>query len=1073
VTATAEALKPVIAAIAGLAPVARLIEIGSPRAGARRGDVGGLWSSSTSIVAGLVASSGRGRVVVVSPSAETAEAITLDLAQLFPELSVAHLPVAEAELGDGPELRANRSERLVALTSLLEPGDGALIVPGPVLLEDLPAADGPEWTVEKGRRLDRDELLATLSDHEFVRVPLVAAPGEVSVRGDIIDIYPWAAETPVRIELFDDEVEDLRRFEVDTQRSVQNLELVTLRLGSGSGQTRRFTELLSEQTTVLLFDPPHLRDRLVEVAFERQLAPREIDAVLKLLNRQAGADLYPLDLGQPECDVSLHAVQRKDSPVEQVLREWLDAGRSITLFHDSKGERDRLAASLIDRGLAGHERLNLAVGRVTAGFALPADGPVLVHHHELIGRRAVRRRRPGRIVATRAIDSLAELSPGNYVVHLLHGVAVFRGMKRLAREQGEEDFLVLEFADDTILYVPASRIDLVERFIGGDTSGPKLDRLGGKTWSKKKAKVARAVEDLAAQLLDMQARRAGGMGFSHQPDEAAQVAFESTFPYEDTPDQRTAWDDVRRDMESERPADRLIVGDVGFGKTEVAVRAAYKTVLAGKQAAVLVPTTILAEQHFDTFSHRMAEEPVRIEVLSRLRSGKKVTAMLADLSEGKVDILIGTHRLLSKDVTFADLGLVIVDEEQRFGVTHKERLKQLKASVDVVTLSATPIPRTLHMAMSGLRDISIIRTPPPGRLPVITRVAYDTDAIIRDAIRHELNRGGQVFILHNRVQSLERMLERIRQLVPHARAAFAHGQMGARELTRIVNEFAAGDIDTLVCTTIIESGIDIPRANTIIVTDSDRYGLADMHQLRGRVGRENRQAYALFLMPKGKLPKSTVDRLKAIEEYSSLNAGLTIALRDLELRGAGNLLGAEQSGHIMAVGYDTYCRLLRNAVAVASGKPAEKEPGEIEVDLGSIAFLPTEYVPDEPTRMALLRRLASAGKKKLVAIELELVDRFGPIPEPAAELILLFELRRLVRLAGVGSLLTDGLGGMVISVKDEGTFEQRNPFHPHEIYPITPTRIRVPWPEGIQTARQRLRNLIERFGAKRAATAAR
>jgi len=1062
VTATPEALTPVIAAVAGLPPVARLIADANQRA-----DIGGLWSSSSSIVAGLVSSSGRGRVVVISPSAETAEAVTLDLAQLFPELSVAHLPVAEEELRDGPELRANRSERLVALTSLLDSGDGALVVPGPVLLEDLPAAEGPQWVVEKGARLDRDGLLSALSDQEFVRVPLVAAPGEVSVRGDIVDVYPWAAESPVRMELFDDEVEDLRRFEVDTQRSVESLEQVVLRLGSGRGQTRRLTELLSEQTTVLMLDPPHLRDRLVEVAFEAQRAPREIDAVLALLHRQAGADLYPLDLGRPECDVSLQAVQRKDSPVERLLREWLDAGRTITLFNDSKGERDRLALSLIDRGLPSHDRLHLAVGRVTAGFSLPGDGPLLVHHHELIGRRAVRRRRPSRVVATRALDSLSELSPGNYVVHLLHGVAVFRGMKRLAREQGEEDFLVLEFAEDTILYVPASRIDLVERFIGGETSGPKLDRLGGKTWTRKKAKVARAVEDLAAQLLDLQARRAGGMGFSHQPDEAAQVAFESTFPYEDTPDQRSAWEDVRRDMECERPADRLIVGDVGFGKTEVAVRAAYKTVLAGKQAAVLVPTTILAEQHFETFSHRMAEEPVRIEVLSRLRTGKKVARMLADLAEGGVDILIGTHRLLGKDVSFADLGLVIVDEEQRFGVAHKERLKRLKSSVDVVTLSATPIPRTLHMAMSGLRDISTIRTPPPGRLPVITRVAYDTDEIIRDAVRHELNRGGQVYVLHNRVQSLGRLLERIRHLVPNARAAFAHGQMPARELRHIVSEFAAGEIDTLVCTTIIESGIDIPRANTIIVTDSDRYGLADMHQLRGRVGRENRQAYALFLMPQGKLPASTVKRLKAIEEYSSLNSGLTIALRDLELRGAGNLLGAEQSGHIMAVGYDTYCRLLRNAVAMAKGKPAEKEPGEIEVDLGSVAFLPAEYVPDEPTRMALLRRLASAGKKKLMAIEIEMVDRFGPIPEPASELMKLFELRRLVRLAGVGSLLTDGLGGMVISVKDEAAFEQRNPFHPHEIFPITPTRFRVPWPESIQTARQRLRNLIERFGAKR------
>jgi len=1061
VTTTPEALSPLVSALTGLPPVADLLTQ------TNRTEIGGLWSSSASIVAGLLGSAGRGRVVVVSPSAETAESTALDLAQVFPKLSVAHIPVDE-ELVGGPEKRANRSERLVALTSLLEPGDGVLVVPGPVLFEDLPAADGPSWLVEKGGRLDRDELLTVLSDHEFVRVPLVAAPGEVSVRGDIIDVYPWAAETPVRIELFDDEVEDLRRFAVDDQRSVETLEVTTLRLGSGTGETRQITELLTDDTSVLLIDPPHLKDRLVEVAYEQKIAPREIEAVLAMLRRHPGADLYPLDLGQPDHDVSLHAVQSDDRPLETVLKSWLDQGRTVTLLSDSKGERDRLALSLIDRGLPANDLLHLAVGRVTAGFSLPGTGPLLVHHHELIGRRAVRRRRPGRIVASRALDSLSELSPGHYVVHLLHGVAIFRGMKRLAREQGEEDFLVLEFAEDTILYVPASRIDLVERFIGGDASGPKLDKMGGKTWSRKKARVARAVEDLAAMLLELQARRASGMGYAHPPDEAAMVTFEATFPYEDTPDQRTSWDAVRKDMESERPADRLIVGDVGFGKTEVAVRAAYKTVLAGKQAAVLVPTTILAEQHFETFSHRMAEEPVRIEVLSRLRTGKQVKAILEDVTAGKVDILIGTHRILGKDVRFADLGLVVVDEEQRFGVTHKERLKLLKSSVDVVTLSATPIPRTLHMAMSGLRDISTIKTPPPGRRAVITRVAYDSDELIRNALRHEINRGGQVFVLHNRVQSLDRMVARIQKLVPHARLASAHGQLAARELTEIIDTFAAGDLDVLVCTTIVESGIDIPRANTIIITDSDRYGLADMHQLRGRVGRENRQAYAFFLMPPGKVPQSTTDRLKAIEEFSSLDAGMTIALRDLELRGAGSLLGAEQSGHIMAVGYDTYCRLLRNAVSVARGKAAEKEPGEIEVDLGSVAFLPAEYVPDEPTRMALLRRLAAAGKKRLMAIEIEMVDRFGPLPEPASELVLLFELRRLVRLAGVGSLLTDGLGGMILTIKDEAAFERRNPFRPHDIYPITPTRIRVPWPASIKTAKQRLRHLTERFGSKRA-----
>ena len=1069
--ATTTPLAPLLDALRELPATRRLAAAMAP--GATRVELGGAWNAGAAAVAGLAAPSSR-HAVLVSATAESAESLALDLGFLFPGLPVALVPVAEAELdAGGPAARANRSERLVALACLDEPGPGLLVVPSPVLFEALPPPDAAARVIEKGGRVDREELLALLTDKGFARVPMVAAPGEVSVRGDIVDVYPWASASPVRIELFDDEVEDLRRFEVDSQRSVESLDAITLRMGSGAGPSRSFAELLAEDTPVVVIDPPRVRDRLVEVAFDAGLAPREIDAVLALLERQPGGALLPLDLGDEQRDLSLGAVSRDERALATVLREWLTRGRHVTLLCDGAGERDRLAKSLADDGLPDHALLHLAVGRVTAGFACPGDGPLLVHHHELIGRRAVRRSRPRRVVATRALDSLAELSDGDAVVHLLHGVAIYRGMKRLAREQGEEDFLVLEFAESTTMYVPASRIDLVERFIGGDEVRPKLDKLGGRTWRRKKEKVAAACRDLAAELLELQVKRAGHMGFAHPPSDAAEAAFEATFPYEDTPDQRSAWDDVRRDMEAVRPADRLVIGDVGFGKTEVAVRAAYKTVLAGKQAAVLVPTTILAEQHHETFTHRMAEEPIRIAALSRLRSSAEIKAELAELASGQIDIVIGTHRLLAKDVRFHDLGLVIVDEEQRFGVVHKERLKQLRAEVDVVTLSATPIPRTLHMAMSGLREISSIHTPPPGRMPVVTRVTYDTDEILGKAVRHEINRGGQVFVLHNRVQSIGVMLSRVQGLVPHARCDVAHGQMSARQLSGVIEAFSSGELDVLVCTTIVESGIDIPRANTIVVTDSQRYGLADMHQLRGRVGRENRQAYAFFLVPRDKLPESAARRLKAIEEFSSLDSGLPIALRDLELRGAGNLLGPEQSGHILAVGYDTYCRLLRSAVAQAKGKTPEEEPGEIEVDLGVSAFLPVEYVPDDAQRMALLRRMASSGKRKLVALQLELVDRFGELPEPAAELLRLFELRRLVRLAGITSLLVDGLGAALITVGDEETFTQRNPFRPHEFFLLSPTRIRVPWPERVDSPTRRLTWLLERFAREPGAKAKR
>ncbi|HEX5010163.1 MAG TPA: transcription-repair coupling factor, partial [Planctomycetota bacterium] len=832
----------------------------------------------------------------------------------------------------------------------------------------------------------------------------------------------------------------------------------------GTGRTRRLHERLPPGATVLIVDPPKLKDRLAEVAFEHGLAPREIQRALAALAQQPGADLFALDTGEPEADLSLRSVGGAARPEADVLAEWLAQGRRIVLLSDTPAESARLAERLAEQGVADDARLRLVEGRLAAGFACPEPGPVLVHHHELLGRRPVRRGRPRREVASRALKSLAELQAGDHVVHLTHGVARYLGMERLAREQGEEDFLVLEFAGDTRLYVPASRIDLVERFVGADARGPRLDKLGGKTWRSRKERVARAVQDMAAELLALQARRNAGVGFAFPAEDSLQRRFEASFPFEDTPDQASSWRTIRADMEKARPMDRLLVGDVGFGKTEVAVRAAFKAVVAGKQVAVLVPTTILAEQHAETFGRRMAEEAVRIEVLSRFRADKSQEQVLAALAAGKVDIVIGTHRLLGNDVKFSDLGLVIVDEEQRFGVAHKEKLKLLRATVDVLTLSATPIPRTLHMALSGLRDIAAIDTPPPGRRPVLTRVVRDEDGVLRRAVLHEIERGGQVFVLHNRVQSIHGVEARVRQLVPTARVAVAHGQMGAHELQEAVEHFASGEVDVLVCTAIIESGIDIPRANTIVVTDPQNFGLADLHQLRGRVGREDTQAYAFFLVPQERLPGDAERRLKAIEEYTSLGSGLPIALRDLELRGAGNLLGAEQSGHILTVGYDMYCRLLRAAVAQAKGQRPEEEPGEIEVELGLTAFLPADYVPDEAVRMSLLRRLATAGRQRLDQLATELEDRFGRLPPAARELLDLFRLRRLVRLAGLTSLLADGFGGLVLTVGDEDRWEARGPFERGEIMPVSPGRWRAVFPKHATRPADRLGWLLQRFG---------
>jgi transcription-repair coupling factor (superfamily II helicase) len=1044
--------------------------------GGRRATLGGLWGSASAMAAGLL-TEGRGRAVLVAPTAEAAEALLLDLSVLFPGRSVALLPVEEEGLGEGPELAANRSERLVALAGLREPGDGLLVVPGPVLLETLPQADGRLLTLRQGQVVEREALLTTLVEAGLARVPLVAAPGEVSLRGDILDVYPWAATHPVRLELLDDEVEQIRRFEVDDQRSVARLDDVTLPLGGrpaapdaggpggrGGAPGRRLADVLPADAFVLVIDPPRLKDRLAEVAFEHGQAPREIAAALAALAGRPGADLFPLDLGEPGSDVSLGSVGGDMTPQEQRIAAWRAQGRQIVVLCDTEAEASRLGEILAERGVAPGTDLALHPGRLTAGFVFPASGPVLAHHHELHGRRPVRRRRPRRVVATRALDSLAELHPGDHVVHLTHGVAVYRGMERLAREQGEEDFLVLEFAEETRLYVPASRIDLVERFVGGDARGPKLDRVGGRTWKRRREKVARAVADLASELLSLAAARGGGEGYAFPPDDPSQARFEAAFPYEDTPDQETAWNQIRADMEGPRPMDRLLVGDVGFGKTEVAVRAAFKAVLAGRQVAMLVPTTILAEQHHETFARRMAEEPVRIEVLSRFVGEAAQRTVLADLAAGRVDVVIGTHRLLGDDVAIPGLGLLIVDEEQRFGVAHKERLKRLRQTVDVLTLSATPIPRTLHMALSGLRDIASIGTPPPGRRPVLTKVGYDEDGTLRAAILHETGRGGQVFVLHNRVAGIGAVVERVRRLVPTASTGCAHGQLAAAELRDVVEAFTDGELDVLVCTSIIESGIDIPRANTIVVTDSHRYGLADLHQLRGRVGREQTQAYAHFLVPRDAgVGEGAERRLKAIEEYASLGSGLPIALRDLELRGAGNLLGAEQSGHILTVGYDMYCRLLRRAVDRARGKTVEEEPGEIEVELGSAAFLPADYVPDAGVRMSLLRRMASAGARRLDALERELADRFGRVPPPARELLALFRLRRLVRLAGLSSLLLDGFCGLVLTVTDEEAWAARGPFARDELTTLSPGRWRYALPEAVRTPEDRLAHLLQRF----------
>jgi transcription-repair coupling factor (superfamily II helicase) len=640
--------------------------------------------------------------------------------------------------------------------------------------------------------------------------------------------------------------------------------------------------------------------------------------------------------------------------------------------------------------------VTLTTGHVKAGFRLVEFGIVVLSDNELFRREEARQVLPRRRLESRAIDSFLDLAEGDLVVHVGHGIARYRGMQVLEKNGQAEEHLILEFREGTRVYVPASKIDLVQKYVGGSNADPELSRLGGTSWQRKKERVSQAVLDLASEMLDLQALREAQPGIAYPPDSDWQAEFEAAFPYQETPDQLTTLGEIKQDMQRTRPMDRLICGDVGYGKTELAVRAAFKAVDNGKQVAVLVPTTVLAEQHFRTFRERFAEYPFNIDGISRFRSATEQREILERLKAGGVDVIIGTHRLVSADVQFKDLGLVIIDEEQRFGVEHKERLKRLRQTVDVLTLTATPIPRTLHLSLLGIRDISNLETPPPDRLAIETRIVRFDPTLIRHAIVRELNREGQVYFVHNRVFNIKDIAQKLQSIVPEAKISVAHGQMGEGELEQAMLSFVRHESDILVATTIIESGLDIPNVNTIFINQADNYGLADLHQLRGRVGRFKHRAYAYMLLDseRGVTPTAS-RRLKAIEEFTELGAGFKIAMRDLEIRGAGNILGTQQSGHIAAVGYEMYCQLLENAVRGLKNMPA-RTPLEVNLELPFRAYLPRDYVTGQKLRVEVYRRLGRLRKlDRLEDFRGELVDRFGALPEPAEWLLRLAEIRLL------------------------------------------------------------------------------
>lgn len=868
-------------------------------------------------------------------------------------------------------------------------------------------------TIAVGDRIDDTALRHWLAEAGFHATTAVQLPGEFSQRGGILDIFSPDQPSPIRIELFDDEIESIRRFDPASQRSIEPLRTVEIAaVGGGRESLGPLSDYLPSDTIVVLVDPADCK-KSAESLFARLADTAQFIAFDDLLKTFAGRRIATAaTLGETTGDV---CVDLRTTSVESFVgaidqtRSRVDsiaAGYDVFVVGDTPADGERLTELLADTDACRSGRLHLAVAGLSGGFRLTDAEVLVLTGAELFHRSPIRRGRSRS--RGKPIDSLTQLEPGDLVVHLSYGIGLYRGLKHIEKNGQQQEHLAIEFDEGTTIYVPASRIGLVQRYVGGGGSRPRLAKIGGQAWGKARKAAESAVTDMASELLELQAQRASKVGIAFDADNHWQHQFDASFPYVPTRDQVTAIDASKDDMERPRPMDRLICGDVGYGKTEVAMRAAFKAVVSGYQVAVLVPTTVLAEQHFHSFTQRMAEFPVEIAKLSRFASVAEQKETVRRLRSGKVDIVVGTHRLASKDVDFSNLGLVIVDEEQRFGVEVKERLKSLHRNVDVMTLSATPIPRTLHMALVGVRDISNLETPPEERMAVETRVGRWDDKVLRSAIVRELNRGGQIFFVHNRIGDMHAVADRIKKVVPEIRLSIGHGQMDEGDLEQVMVDFVEHKFDLLLATTIIESGLDIPNANTIFIDDADHYGLSELHQLRGRVGRYKHQAYCyLMVAPHKHLTPEASKRLRAIEEFSQMGAGFAISMRDLEIRGAGNLLGTQQSGHIAAIGYELYCHLLEDAVRRAQNLPP-KISAEVDIDLPIEAFLPPEYVADLRHKIDLYRRIAKIDHAdQIIEITNELVDRFGALPAPATRMLKIAEMRLDAALWQIAAITSD------------------------------------------------------------------
>ena len=887
--------------------------------------------------------------------------------------------------------------------------------------------------------LNLDELSVKLAQCGYDREIEVAGPGQFAVRGGILDVYPLTEELPVRIELWGDEVDSIRTFDPETQRSIEKLDEVEVFPATEFPEEEEkrvsFLDYFEKENTILFLDEPvrlkekgeGVEEEFLEAQKRRAQSGYEVadseavlfttQEIMRKMNEYSSVGFQALDMRCPGLNIrasynlqtkNVDPYNRSFELLTQDLKKMKRNQSRVILLSGSRTRARRLAEDLRDYNLSSFysedmERevepgeIMTAYGYIAEGYEYSLLNFVVISETDIFGKNK-RKKKRRTTYEGRKIQSFSELKPGDYVVHENHGLGIYQGIEKIEVDKISKDYMKISYAKGGNLYIPATQLDLIQKYAGSDSKKPKLNRLGTQEWTKTKAKVRGAVKEIAKDLVELYAARQNQDGFVYGEDTVWQKEFEEMFPYEETEDQLLAINAVKKDMESHKIMDRLICGDVGYGKTEIAIRAAFKAVQENKQVVYLVPTTILAQQHYNTFCQRMKDFPVRVDLMCRFRTPAQQRDTIQNLKRGLVDIVVGTHRVLSDDIEYKDLGLLIIDEEQRFGVQHKEKIKKLKKNVDVLTLTATPIPRTLHMSLIGIRDMSVLEEAPQDRLPIQTYVMEYNDEMVREAIERECARNGQVYYVYNRVEDIAEVTAHIQKLVPELNVSFAHGQMKEHELEKIMYNFINGDIDVLVSTTIIETGLDISNVNTMIIHDADRLGLSQLYQLRGRVGRSGRMAYAFLLYRKDKLLKEIAEkRLAAIREFTDLGSGFKIAMRDLEIRGAGNLLGAEQHGHMEAVGYDMYCKMLNEAVKHLKGELSEEDTFTTALDVNVDAYIPDSYIPNEYHKLDIYKRIAAIeSEEEMDDMIEELIDRFGDIPKKVE---LLLEVARLKNLA--------------------------------------------------------------------------